>query len=206
MQDERQSDLFWRIVNEHGSGPEVVTLVMQDQFEQTPIFQLETALTTGQFRALQSQPHVDVAWTEDEFQLLESLLEDSSAFESAEFIDGFRLDLSCPKALDAIAIIATARFGHLLDARQQSVELAWRTLHPQVALGDNVSLALTEGLTPAVVVALDSVEAEVVLLDSEQAPRRIPTRHSPQRMMVYRGDLLAGNLTTVQRCQSEPLH
>lgn len=206
MQDERHSDLFWRIVDEHGSGPEVVTLVMQDEFDETPAFQIETALTTGQFRALQGQPHVDVAWTEDDFQLLQSLVEGSAAFQPADLMDGFRLDLSSPAAIDAIAIIATARFGSLFDARQQSFEFEWRALHPPVALGDSVSLALTEGLAPAVVVALDSVEAEVVLLDAELAPRRMPTQQSPQRMMVYRGDLLAGNLTTVKRSEGEPLH
>lgn len=206
MPDERHSDLFWRIVDEHGSGPEVITLVMQDQFEDKPAFQLETALTTRQFRALQGQPHVDVAWTDDDFQLLQSLLEGSEAFQEADLVDGFRLDLSSPMAMDAIAIIATARFGSVFDARQRSFEFEWRALHPPVAVGDSVSLALSEGLAPAVVVALDSVEAEVVLLDIEQSPRRLPTQESPQRMMVYRGDLLAANLTTLQRSQDDPLH
>ena len=206
MQDERHSDLFWRIVDEHGSGPEVVTLVMQDQFEDNPAFQLATALTTAQFRALQGQPHVDVAWTEDDFQLLQSLLEGSAAFQMADLMDGFRLDLSSPAALDAIAIIATARFGSFYDARQRSFDFEWRALHPPVALGDSVSLALSEGLAPGVIVALDSVEAEVVLLDTEQAPRRLPILDSPQRMMVYRGDLLAANLTAVQRTPDDPLH
>ena len=206
MSDERHSDLFWRIVDEHGSGPEVITLVMQDQFEDEPAFQLETALTTGQFRIHQGQPHVDVAWTDDDFELLQSLLAGSDAFQAADLMDGFRLDLSSPMAMDAIAIIATARFGTVSDARQTSFEFEWRALHPRVAVGDSVSLALSDGLAPAVVVALDSVEAEVVLLDVDQAPRRLPTLQAPQRMMVYRVDLLAANLTTLQRTEADPLH
>lgn len=205
MPEQANAGVFWRIVDESGVGPDCVTLVFQTAEEERKALQLETDIVTAEFLSHVGQEHVDVAWTEDDFTLFQTLL-------SKQFPDryddesGFHLDLSDESVIDTIAVLAAARFSDAQQAEDWIVNRHWNTVQRAYEVGDMVALATDEGFCLGVLVALDAVEAEIVLLECVDAHTAETGVRLHELVRVYKADLLPDTFGNVLTTEEDILH
>lgn len=197
--------VFWRIVDESGVGPDCVTLVlMSEQEAEDQALQLETDIVTAEYLSHAGMDHVDVAWSDDDFALFQTLL--SKQFPDRFEGDGFRLDLSDESVKDTIAVLAAARFSDAQCSDYWVVKRHWNTLQRAYEVGDMVALATEEGFCLGVLVALDAVEAEVVLLECVDPETAETGVRLHELVRVYKADLLPDTFGNVLTTEEDTLH
>ncbi|TGG95888.1 hypothetical protein E4656_05680 [Natronospirillum operosum] len=206
MPDQAHPGVFWRIVDESGIGPDSVTLVFETAEAERKALQLETDIVTAEFLSHAGKDHVDVAWTQDDFDLLQVLLRKQfpERFDDEEM--GFHLDLNDESVLDTLAVIAAARFSAAQKAEDWLLGHNWVTVQRAYEVGDMVALATDAGFCLGVVVALDAVEAEVVLLECIDPKTAEPSARLHELVRVYKADLLPDTFGHVMTTDEDTLH
>jgi len=205
MSGQANAGVFWRIVDESGVGPDCVTLVFETAEEERKALQLETDIVTAEFLSHAGKAHVDVAWTEDDFTLFQTLL--SKQFpDRYDDEEGFHLDLSDDAVVDTIAVLAAARFSNAQQADDWVINHNWNTVQRAYGIGDMVALATDEGFCLGVLVALDAVEADVVLLECINHETAEADTSLHELVRVYKADLLPDTFGNVMTTDDDILH
>lgn len=205
MTAQAQSGVFWRIVDESGAGPDSVTLVFQTPSDSSDSMQLETDIVTAEYLSYIGKQHIDVAWTEEDSELLSILLQKQfpDRFDAEQ---GMHLDLNDEAIVETLAVIAAARFGHAQDSADWISERPWNTLQRSYEVGDMVALAADDGFCLGVIVELDAVEAQVVLLQWVDGQTATCEARLHERVKVYKADLLPDTFGHVMPVAGEPVH
>jgi hypothetical protein len=150
--------LFWRISGQH-SGMDAISLLMPDDSGEVPA-EFPTDVTIQSRR--RSPDPVDVRWSDDDNDLFMTLVDRvMDLSDEAEMV----LDLTDDVVQGIIHLVALARFrtpwpGEELEADELNAP------RQELEIGDLVALNTSAGFPMAVVVALDSVDATCILLDS----------------------------------------
>lgn len=205
MTVQAQSGVFWRIVDESGTGPDSVTLVFQTPSDTHGNLQLETDIVTAEFLSCVGRSHIDVEWTTEDSELLSILLQKQFP-ERFDAENSMRLDLSDDAIIDTLAVIAAARFGDAQDGANWLSQRPWNTLQRSYEVGDMVSLATEEGFCLGVLVTLDAVEGEVVLMQQVDGQSGECAARLHERIRVYKADLLPDTFAHVLPNEGETRH
>ncbi len=205
MSDQLHPGVFWRIVDESGTGPDSVTLVFQAEEEAEQALQLETDIVTAEFLSLAGHAHVDVAWSRDDFELFRILLSKQFPDRYTEDVE-FQLDLSDDAVLDTIAVLAAARFSIEQEAGDWVIGHDWNTVQRAYEVGDMVALATDDGFCLGVLVGLDACEARVVLLECLDPEQDMAGIRLHELIRVYKADLLPETFGNVMVTENDTLH
>ena len=206
MPDQAHPGVFWRIVDESGAGPDSVTLVFETAEEERKALQLETDIVTAEFLSHVGKDHVDVAWTQEDFELLQVLLRKQFPERFDEDRMGFQLDLTDDSVLDTIAVLAAARFSDPQRAEDWLLNHGWTTVQRAYEVGDMVALATDIGFCLGVLVALDAVEAQVVLLECIDEEAAEPSVRLHELVRVDKADLLPDTFGNVMTTEEDTVH
>lgn len=151
--------LFWRINEQDHRGMEAVSLLMPTNDTHNTAVELPTSVhlrTQGQ----DSYP-LDLSWSSEDQELFMSLLEHNSG----QALEGnIELDLSDEKVWGLIQLVALSRFKAPLPIDDILGE-DFNCQRAELSVGDLIAINTQHGYPLAVVVGLDSIDANCVLLN-----------------------------------------
>jgi hypothetical protein len=156
--------LFWRLANEQNSDLDIVSVLMPRGAEEAKVA-IEYAIDVSFKPSTQHQTPIDLRWSEEDSELFMSLLRKVMNITDKSV----ELDIEDDMIQGLIHLVATARFhtpwpGDDLEGED------FITYRKEIEVGDLISINTTYGFYSAVIVALDSIDATVVLLDDILIP------------------------------------
>ncbi|CCK75003.1 conserved hypothetical protein [Oleispira antarctica RB-8] len=159
--------LFWRLANEQNSDMDMVSVLMPRGAEEEKVA-IEYAIDVSFKPSTQHQSPIDLRWSEEDGELFMSLLKNVMNIGD----EHIELDIEDGMIQGLINLVATARFhtpwpGDDLEGED------FMTYRKEIEVGDFISLNTVYGFYSAVIVALDSIDATVVLLDDIIAPETV---------------------------------
>lgn len=156
--------LFWRLAHQHNSNLDVVSVLMPHGNE-TDDIAIEYAIDVSFKPSTHHQNPIDLRWSEEDSQLFMSLLQKVMNITEKNI----ELDIEDNTIQGLIHLVATARFhtpwpGDDLEGDD------FITYRKEIEVGDLISINTKYGFYSGVVVALDSIDATIVLLDDILVP------------------------------------
>lgn len=183
--------LFWRLANEQNSGLDVVSVLMPSGKEADKIA-IEYEIDVS-FRPSSHHQHpIDLRWSEDDSELFMSLLRKVLNVSDQDI----QLDIEDGMVQSLINLVATARFHTPWPGDELEGE-DFITYRKEFEVGDLISLNTKYGFYSAVVVALDSIDATVVLLDDIVSPDSAELPEDEQEIIMPSHSLLMLNRVCV---------
>jgi hypothetical protein len=151
--------LYWRLANEMNSDLDVVSVLMPRGKEVDKVA-VEYAIDVSFKPSTHHQNPIDLRWSEDDGDLFISLLHKVMNVTEKDI----ELDIEDSVVQGLIHLVATARFhtpwpGDDLEGED------FMTYRSEIEVGDLISINTIHGFYSGVIVALDSIDATVVLLD-----------------------------------------
>lgn len=156
--------LFWRLANEQNSDLDMVSVLMPRGPEEEKVA-IEYAIDVSFKPSTQHQSPIDLRWSEADGELFMSLLRNVMNVGD----DHIELDIEDSMIQGLINLVAIARFhtpwpGDDLEGDD------FPTYRKELEIGSFISVNTIYGFYSAVIVALDSIDATVVLLDDITSP------------------------------------
>ncbi|MBL4798844.1 MAG: hypothetical protein JKY50_15615 [Oleispira sp.] len=151
--------LYWRLANEMNSELDVVSVLMP-RGEEVDKVAVEYAIDVSFKPSTHHQNPIDLRWSEDDSELFLSLLHKVMHVSEKDI----ELDIEDSMVQGLIHLVATARFhtpwpGDALEGED------FMTYRSEIEVGDLIAINTIHGFFSGVIVALDSIDATVVLLD-----------------------------------------
>lgn len=156
--------LFWRLANEQSSDLDIVSVLMPRGDEKEKVA-IEYAIDVSFKPSTQHQNPIDLRWSEEDSELFMSLLRKVMNISDKDV----ELDIEDNMIQGLIHLVATARFHTPWPGDELEGE-DFITYRKEIEVGDLISINTTYGFYSAVIVALDSIDATVVLLDDILSP------------------------------------
>ncbi|MBQ0730748.1 MAG: hypothetical protein KBT75_08615 [Oleispira antarctica] len=183
--------LFWRLANEQNSDMDMVSVLMPRGAEEEKVA-IEYAIDVSFKPSTQHQSPIDLRWSEEDGELFMSLLKNVMNIGD----EHIELDIEDGMIQGLINLVATARFhtpwpGDDLEGED------FMTYRKEIEVGDFISLNTVYGFYSAVIVALDSIDATVVLLDDIIAPETVDAPEELQDVIMPSHRLLMLNRVCV---------
>lgn len=156
--------LFWRLANDQNTGIDVVSVLMPHGDESDKVA-IEYAIDVS-FKSLNKHTNpIDLRWSEEDSELFMNLLRKVLHITDKEV----ELDIEDNTVQGLIHLVATARFhtpwpGNDLEGED------FITYRKNLEVGDLIAINTAYGFCSAVIVALDSIDATVILLDNLVEP------------------------------------
>jgi hypothetical protein len=151
--------LFWRLANEMNSDLDVVSVLMPRGAEADKVA-IEYAIDVSFKPSTHHQNPIDLRWSEDDGALFISLLHKVMNVTEKDI----ELDIEDSVVQGLIHLVATARFHTPWPGDELEGE-DFITYRKELEIGDLISVNTIHGFYSGVIVALDSIDATVVLLD-----------------------------------------
>ncbi|NRA23474.1 MAG: hypothetical protein HRU08_03180 [Oleispira sp.] len=151
--------LFWRLANEQNSDRDIVSVLMP-RGEETDKVAIEYAIDVSFKPSTQHQNPIDLRWSEEDTELFMSLLQKVMNVSDKDV----ELDIEDGMVQGLIHLVATARFHTPWPGDELEGE-DFITYRREIEVGDLISVNTRYGFYSGVIVALDSIDASVVLLD-----------------------------------------
>lgn len=183
--------LFWRLANEQNSGMDMVSVLMPHGPEEEKVA-IEYAIDVAIKPSTQHQGPIDLRWSEEDGELFMSLLRNVMNVND----EHIELDIEDGMIQGLINLVATARFHTPCPGDELEGE-DFVTYRKELNVGDFVSLNTIYGFYSAVIVALDSIDATVVLLDDIVAQGSSGSSKPPQEVIMPSHRLLMLNRACV---------
>lgn len=177
--------LFWRLANEQNSDLDIVSVLMPRGAEEAKVA-IEYAIDVSFKPSTQHQSPIDLRWSEEDSELFMSLLQKVMNITDKSV----ELDIEDDMIQGLIHLVATARFHTPWPGDELEGE-DFMTYRKEIEVGDLISINTIYGFYSAVIVALDSIDATVVLLDD------IPVPDSDDKMIMPSHSLLMLNRVCV---------
>ena len=191
----------WRLVDETGEGADVVTAVLSDDLTHDGDVQIETdvvATFTPEY-----MQHPEYLWTEEDFKLFLALYLRGNDRADLEHVE---INLSDDWAEEAIHIVAAARFAPVLNIENlMHLEDVNTIRNIEYDITDMVAINTKYGFRLGVIVAIDSIEAQVVMLDPWQEDDELALGVHEQ-VLIPRIDLLPPEFAQVLPGEDAVLH
>jgi hypothetical protein len=151
--------LFWRLANEQNSDRDIVSVLMP-RGEEAGKVAIEYAIDVSFKPSTQHQNPIDLRWSEEDTELFMSLLQKVMNVSDKDV----ELDIEDGMVQGLIHLVATARFHTPWPGDELEGE-DFITYRKEIEVGDLISVNTKYGFYSGVIVALDSIDATVVLLD-----------------------------------------
>ncbi|MFT6113085.1 MAG: hypothetical protein ACJA10_000009 [Oleispira sp.] len=187
--------LFWRLANEQNSDMDIVSVLMPRGAEEERVA-IEYAIDVTFKPSAQHQSPIDLRWSEEDSELFVSLLQKVMNIGDKHI----ELDIEDNMIQSLIHLVATARFHTPWPGDELEGE-DFMTYRKEIEVGDLVSLNTIYGFYSAVVVALDSIDATVVLLDDIMAPEAFREHEEQQDVIMPSHSLLMLNRVCVLQAE-----
>lgn len=155
--------LFWRIRDADTHGRNAVSLLMPGDSagENDTEFPTDVAFLAKQ----ESSSVVDLKWSDDDSDLFLSLLERVSLPESEmSEVEGITLDINDGVVQGIVQLVALARFQTPLPS-DDILGRDINTIRYELEIGDLVAINTQFGFKLAIIIGLDSIDANCVMLD-----------------------------------------
>lgn len=183
--------LFWRLANEQNSDLDIVSVLMPRGPEEDKVA-IEYAIDVSFKPSTQHHSPIDLRWSETDGELFMSLLR--NVMDVGD--DHIELDIEDSMIQGLINLVATARFhtpwpGDELEGEDFS------TYRKELDIGDFISINTVYGFYSAVIVALDSIDATVVLLDDIISPDTVDAPEEHQEVIIPSHSLIMLNRVCV---------
>lgn len=149
--------LFWRLANDMNSDLDAVSVLMPSGEE---VDKIEYAIDVSFKPSTHHQNPIDLRWSEDDGELFMSLLQKVMHVTEKDI----ELDIEDSMVQGLIHLVATARFHTPWPGDELEGE-DFMTYRSEVEVGDLISVNTIHGFFSGVIVALDSIDATVILLD-----------------------------------------
>ncbi|MGK0405932.1 MAG: hypothetical protein ACJAR6_001311 [Oleispira sp.] len=179
--------LFWRLANEQNSDMDIVSVLMPKGAEEEKVA-IEYAIDVTFKPSTQHQSPIDLRWSEEDSELFMSLLKKVMNMGDKHI----ELDIEDKMIQSLIHLVATARFHTPWPGDELEGE-DFMTYRKEIEVGDLISLNTVYGFYSAVVVALDSIDATVVLLDDIMSPETLREPEEQQDVIMPSHSLLMLN-------------
>lgn len=183
--------LFWRLANEQNSDMDMVSVLMPRGAEEEKVA-IEYAIDVSFKPSTQHQSPIDLRWSEEDGELFMSLLKNVMNIGD----EHIELDIEDGMIQGLINLVATARFHTPWPVDDLEGE-DFMTYRKEIEVGDFISLNTVYGFYSAVIVALDSIDATVVLLDDIIAPETVDAPEELQDVIMPSHRLLMLNRVCV---------
>lgn len=151
--------LFWRLANEMNSDLDVVSVLMP-RGEEVDKVAVEYAIDVSFKPSTYHQNPIDLRWSEDDGALFITLLHKVMNVTEKDI----ELDIEDSVVQGLINLVATARFHTPWPGDELEGE-DFMTYRREIEVGDLISINTIYGFFSGVIVALDSIDATIVLLD-----------------------------------------
>jgi hypothetical protein len=183
--------LFWRLANEQSSDLDIVSVLMPHGMEEEKVA-IEYAIDVSFKPSTQHQNPIDLRWSEEDSELFMSLLRKVMNIKDKDV----ELDIEDSMIQSLIHLVATARFhtpwpGDDLEGED------FMTYRKEIEVGDLISLNTIHGFFSGVIVALDSIDATVILLDDIISLETASAPEEEQVMLMPSHSLLMLNRVCV---------
>jgi hypothetical protein len=179
--------LFWRLANEQNSDMDIVSVLMPKGAEEEKVA-IEYAVDVTFKPSSQHQRPIDLRWSEEDSELFMSLLRKVMNIGHKHV----ELDIEDNMIQSLIHLVATARFHTPWPGDELEGE-DFMTYRKEIEVGELVSLNTIYGFYSAVIVALDSIDATVVLLDDIISPETLREPEEQQDVIMPSHSLLMLN-------------
>jgi hypothetical protein len=183
--------LFWRVANEQNSGLDVVSVLMP-RGEEADKVAIEYAIDVSFKPSTHHLNPIDLRWSEDDSELFMSLLHKVLNVTDQDI----QLDIEDGMIQSLINLVATARFHTPWPGDELEGE-DFMTYRKEIEVGDLISLNTKYGFYSAVIVALDSIDATVVLLDDIVSLESVELPEEEQDVIMPSHSLLMLNRVCV---------
>lgn len=178
--------LFWRLANDQHTGTDVVSVLMPHGDEADKVA-IEYAIDVSFKSSNQHQNPIDLRWSEDDSALFMCLLRKVLNITDKEV----ELDIEDNTVQGLIHLVATARF-HTPWPADELEGGDFITYRRELEVGDLIALNTAYGFCSAVIVALDSIDATVILLD-----HLVDTGRAEHEVIMPRNSLIMMNRVCV---------
>jgi hypothetical protein len=179
--------LFWRLANEQNSDMDIVSVLMPKGAAEEKVA-IEYAIDVTFKPSTQHQSPIDLRWSEEDSELFMSLLKKVMNMSDKHI----ELNIEDKMIQSLIHLVATARFHTPWPGDELEGE-DFLTYRKEIEVGDLISLNTIYGFYSAVVVALDSIDATVVLLDDIMSPETLREPEEQQYVIMPSHSLLMLN-------------
>ena len=183
--------LFWRLANEQNSDLDMVSVLMPRGPEEEKVA-IEYAIDVSFKPSTQHQSPIDLRWSEADGELFMSLL--SNVMNVGD--DHIELDIEDSMIQGLINLVAIARF-HTPWPGDELEGDDFPTYRKELEIGSFISVNTTYGFYSAVIVALDSIDATVVLLDDIISPDTVDAPEEHQEVIIPSHNLIMLNRVCV---------
>tara|TARA_B110001454_G_scaffold507_1_gene373 strand:+ start:2775 stop:3392 length:618 start_codon:yes stop_codon:yes gene_type:complete len=183
--------LFWRLANEQNSDLDVVSVLMP-RGEEADKVAIEYAIDVSFKPSIYHQNPIDLRWSEEDSALFMSLLNKVMNVTEKDI----QLDIEDGMVQGLINLVATARFHTPWPGDELEGE-DFMTYRKEVEVGDLISINTKYGFYSAVIVALDSIDATVVLLDDIVSSASADLSEDEQEVIMPSHSLLILNRVCV---------
>ncbi|MFT6190143.1 MAG: hypothetical protein ACJAW8_000391 [Oleispira sp.] len=183
--------LFWRLANEQNSDLDIVSVLMPRGPEEEKVA-IEYAIDVSFKPSTQHQSPIDLRWSEADGELFMSLLR--NVMDVGD--DHIELDIEDSMIQGLINLVATARFHTPWPGDELEGE-DFPTYRKELDIGDFISINTIYGFYSAVIVALDSIDATVVLLDDIISPDTVDAPEEHQEVIIPSHNLIMLNRVCV---------
>ena len=183
--------LFWRLANEQNSDLDMVSVLMPKGPEEEKVA-IEYAIDVSFKPSTQHQSPIDLRWSEADGELFMSLLR--NVMNVGE--DHIELDIEDSMIQGLINLVAIARF-HTPWPGDELEGDDFPTYRKELEIGGFISVNTIYGFYSAVIVALDSIDATVVLLDDIISPDTIDAPEEHQEVIMPSHSLIMLNRVCV---------
>jgi hypothetical protein len=183
--------LFWRLANEQNSDLDMVSVLMPRGPEEEKVA-IEYAIDVSFKPSTQHQSPIDLRWSEADGELFMSLLRNVMNVGD----DHIELDIEDSMIQGLINLVATARFHTPWPGDELEGE-DFPTYRKELDIGDFISINTIHGFYSAVIVALDSIDAAVVLLDDIISPDTVDAPEEHQEVIIPSHNLIMLNRVCV---------
>lgn len=183
--------LFWRLANEQNSDLDIVSVLMPRGSEEEKVA-IEYAIDVSFKPSTQHQSPIDLRWSEADGELFMSLLR--NVMDVGD--DHIELDIEDSMIQGLINLVATARFHTPWPGDELEGE-DFPTYRKELDIGDFISINTIYGFYSAVIVALDSIDATVVLLDDIISPDTVDAPEEHQEVIIPSHNLIMLNRVCV---------
>jgi hypothetical protein len=179
--------LFWRLANEQNSDMDMVSVLMPRGAEEEKVA-IEYAIDVSFKPSTKHQSPIDLRWSEEDSELFMCLLQKVMNIGDKHI----ELDIEDSMIQGLINLVATARFHTPWPGDDLEGEdfITYRT---EIEVGDFISLNTIYGFYSAVIVALDSIDATVVLLDDIISAETADAPEELQDVIMHSHSLLMLN-------------
>jgi hypothetical protein len=160
--------ILWRLSDETGDGPDVVSIVLsKKRHHKTAELEIETDIISAPFQSASPETPVDIAWDKKDLELFMALLRNTfPADANLQENKPLELDLNDESVLSIMHVVAAARFATPYPA-ETVINLHQNAARTPIVcrLGERISIDTIAGLKTCIVVAVNGDELSCVLLE-----------------------------------------